>query len=82
MLEPFVIPIFWAVLTGFVIHPYKTLAADWLRQLLTSFRNHPTETPAFVLCLVTAWGAVDGILDGIGSHVLARYHFIIRYSTT
>ena len=38
VLEPFVIPIFWAVLTGFVIHPYKTRLAEWLRQLWVSYR--------------------------------------------
>ena len=35
VLEPFLMPIFWAILTGFVIHPYKTQLADILREQLT-----------------------------------------------
>ena len=31
VLEPFIMPMFWAVMTGFVIHPYKTQCADILR---------------------------------------------------
>ena len=72
VLEPFVIPIFWAVLTGFIIHPYKTWMADTLRQLLVSFRTKSSETPAFLLCAATLIGTLDTFLDGIGSEVLAR----------
>ena len=35
VLEPFLMPIFWALMTGFVIHPYKTQVADILRKHLT-----------------------------------------------
>ena len=35
VLEPFLMPIFWAFMTGFVIHPYKTQFADILRSNLT-----------------------------------------------
>ena len=34
VLEPFIMPMFWAVMTGFVIHPYKTQCADILRSQL------------------------------------------------
>ena len=34
VLEPFLMPIFWAVMTGFVIHPYKTQLAAVLRSQL------------------------------------------------
>ena len=34
VLEPFIMPMIWALLTGFVIHPYKTQLADRLRNQL------------------------------------------------
>ena len=37
VLEPFLMPIFWALMTGFVIHPYKTRLGDILRKQLTRY---------------------------------------------
>ena len=39
VLEPFIMPMFWAVMTGFVIHPYKTQFADILRSQLQWYIN-------------------------------------------
>ena len=34
VLEPFIMPMFWALMTGFVIHPYKTQLVETLRSHL------------------------------------------------
>ena len=46
VLEPFLVPLFWAVLTGFVIHPYKTRLSEFLRQWICSLENK--NEPAFL----------------------------------
>lgn len=75
VLEPFLVPLFWAVLTGFVIHPYKTKFADVLRKWIANFDNHekPVAISSFLGCLATFdWGC-----ESIGSKILSKWKLVV-----
>lgn len=75
VLEPFLVPLFWAVLTGFVIHPYKasftTFLRDWIEKLKLDNR-----TVIFASC-TDALQAADWCFETIGSKILTKWKLMI-----
>ena len=57
VLEPFLLPLFWAGLTGFVIHPYKTTFTEFLRGWITGLQEQ--ERPVFVATFIDFFKCID-----------------------
>ena len=71
VLQPFATPIFWAVLTGFVVHPYKA----WLSDYLTGVLSRLTASEAFIFWDFANFISI-GVLetcDSLGTKVFGRW---------
>lgn len=70
VLQPFVTPIFWAILTGFVIHPYKCSISDTVRATLAHF----SASESTVLYVVVHSSCRRSVLlcDTIGGYVFSH----------
>ncbi len=71
ILEPFLLPIFWALLTGFVLHPYKTAVAERVRQTLQFLSESPR--PAAVVGLYLIAEAFLRACETVG------YFFVLKW---
>ena len=75
VLEPFLLPLFWAGLTGFVIHPYKTTFTEFLRNWLTGLEEQ--EKPAFIAICVDFVNLIDWSCHSIGSKILSKWKLMV-----
>ena len=75
VLEPFLVPLFWAVLTGFVIHPYKTRLSEFLRQWICSLENK--NEPAFLAISGDLLRTIDWSCESIGSKIFSKWKIVI-----
>ncbi len=76
VLEPFLVPLFWAVLTGFVIHPYKAKFTQSLRDWLQNL-NDEHDKPAVIAIVTDLVHLIDWIFVSIGSKFLSKWKFMI-----
>lgn len=70
ILEPFLLPLFWAGLTGFVLHPYKVSLSEKTRDVLQTFNS--SDSPVVLTCLRLVGGAVVDLCDVIGNFVFTK----------
>ncbi len=75
ILEPFLVPIFWAVLTGFLLHPYQAMvsraAKQWLRRAAAASR------PLTITVLADILGGTVLMCDGLGCHLLQLWRTLL-----
>ncbi|CAB4062170.1 unnamed protein product [Lepeophtheirus salmonis] len=69
VLEPFLVPLFWALLTGFVLFPYKAYLTDSLKNFL---RNNDVDEPALVIAFKSAPRAFNSLCDFLGEYLLIQ----------
>jgi len=78
ILEPFCIPLMWALLTGIVLHPYKrTITKCFQNYLDNVIKNDQTIVVSLGLTLVEV---VDNIAVSIGTYVTTRWKVIVSTS--
>lgn len=75
VMKPFLYAIFWAVLAGFVLHPYKA----WLtrRVLLTLDQAQPSALPLSLRCGLGGARRLLAACDATGSFILSKLHVIV-----
>ncbi|OQV19593.1 Transmembrane protein 245 [Hypsibius exemplaris] len=74
ILETFVRPLMWALLTGTFLFPFKSFLADLVKEWLRNL--HSTSTPILAAFAFTPLGLLDRALDYIGAEVVDffRHH--------
>ena len=70
ILDPFCVPLFWAVLSGTVLHPYKRRMTNSLRQGLEGLRK--SERTMVVAVGVTLYAKVDCGAQLLAEDLLAK----------
>ena len=75
VLNPFVVPLLWATLTGFVLHPYKTEGSKFLRSALDAFRR--SESGAAVTVVGLLLTVCDAVCDALGGYVVGNAKFLL-----
>ena len=69
VLEPFLLPILWAVLTGFVLHPYKAAMTSWLKkQRARRDRGH---------LLRASFDFVMSVCDAVGDFLFGKMKILL-----
>ena len=74
ILEPFCVPLFWALLTGTVCHPYKRRMTNSLRQSLEALRK--SEQTMGVAVGVALFSKVDGGAVLVATSILEKWKVI------
>jgi hypothetical protein len=74
VLNPFIVPIVWAILTGFVLHPYKTWLSCWLREALGTFEHSDSTAAATTVAILLS--AADSLCDFLGNYVISHLKFL------
>ena len=75
VLEPFLVPLFWAVLTGFVIHPYKSQLSEFLREWINSLEDK--NKPALLSIFGDLFLFVDWSCESIGSKIFSKWKLVL-----
>ena len=75
VLEPFLVPLFWAVLTGFVIHPYKSKLTEFLQQWLINVNEK--NQPSFITSFQDALTFFNWSLESVGSKIISKWKFLL-----
>ena len=76
VLEPFLVPLFWAVLTGFVLHPYKTKFTNFLQIWLKNV-NADNSSPAFITTFKDLLISIDWSLSFVGQKIVSKWKLLI-----
>ena len=74
VLNPFIVPLIWATLTGFVLHPYKTALSTWVREALRRFTLSDTAAAASMLSLLLS--SADSSCDFFGNCIFSNLKVI------
>ena len=75
ILEPFCIPLFWALLSGIVLYPYKRIITKCFRSYLDKvIRNDQTIAVSFGLTFVEI---IDNTADAIGAYITNKWKVIV-----
>ena len=74
VLNPFIVPLIWATLTGFVLHPYKTALSSWVREALRRFTLSDSAAAASMLSLLLS--AADSSCDFFGNCLFSNVKVI------
>ena len=64
-----------AVLTGFVIHPYKSQLSEFLRDWISSLENK--DKPAFISISGDLLRFVDWSCESIGSKIFSKWKLVL-----
>ena len=75
VLEPFLVPLFWAVLTGFVIHPYKNKLSEFLREWIWNIENK--NEPALLSICGDMLRIVDWSCESVGLKIFSKWKLVI-----
>ena len=75
VLEPFLVPLFWAVLTGFVIHPYKAKLTEFLQQWLVNVNEK--NQPSVITSFQDALTFFNWSLESVGSKIISKWKFLL-----
>jgi len=75
ILEPFCIPLFWAFLTGIVLHPYKRDTTKVLRMALENL--HKSEQTMVVAMGMTILVKTDNLAEMIGTYFTKKWKVIL-----
>lgn len=74
ILEPFIVPLLWALLCGSVIHPFKDRLVTFTRDWLSLVKASPT--PLSLQLVVIPFRAIDSLSESIGTRVLTWWKYI------
>ena len=75
ILEPFCIPLFWALLSGIVLHPYKRTITKCFRSYLDRVvKNDQTIAVSLGISLVEM---IDNTADAIGAYITNKWKVIV-----
>jgi len=75
ILEPFCIPLFWAFLTGIVLHPYKRDTTKVLRMSLENLQK--SEQTMLVAMGLTLLDKTDNLAEMIGTYFTKKWKIIL-----
>lgn len=75
VLEPFLAPLFWALMTGFVLHPYKTHLASSLATWLA--RLNRSERPVALTTCIDGFLLVDKAFEYVGTRVFEDWKLLL-----
>jgi len=75
ILEPFCIPLFWAFLTGIVLHPYKRDTTKVLRMSLENLQK--SEQTMVVAMGLTLLDKTDNLAEMIGTYFTKKWKIIL-----
>ena len=75
ILEPFCIPLFWAFLTGIVLHPYKRDTTKVLRMSLENLQK--SEQTMLVMLGITLLEKTDKLAESIGTYFTKKWKIIL-----
>ena len=75
ILEPFCVPLLWALLSGIVLHPYKRTITKTVKFAVDNvIKNDQTIAVALGLSLM---GSVDNVADLIGTYFTKKWKMIV-----
>lgn len=75
ILEPFCVPLFWALLTGLVLHPYKRRLTMGSRQALENFQK--SDRTMLVAIGASLFATVDGGAKVVAENLLRSWKLIL-----
>ena len=75
VLEPFLVPLFWAVLTGFVIHPYKAKMTDFLQRWVLDV--YEKNQPSLITTCQDCISFFNWSLESVGSKIISKWKFLL-----
>ena len=75
VLEPFLVPLFWAVMTGFVLHPYKTDFTEYVTKWIESLNNQ--DRPAVLTSIANFCQFIDWSCATIGSKIFSKWKMVM-----
>jgi len=75
ILEPFIVPLFWALLSGVLLHPYKKGLTGRLRQSL--MRLEKNDKNVMIAVTQNTFKSIDGIAEYIGEYFLEKWKLFV-----
>ncbi len=75
ILEPFLLPILWAVLTGFLLHPHKAAVSLSAKRWLE--RAAEADRPLLLHCAVSGVSGAVALCDALGSYLMGLWRTLL-----
>jgi len=75
ILEPFIVPLAWALLTGVLLHPYKRKLTNGLRKDLEKIQKNDQNVGVTILKNTIKFS--ENLLDFVGKYFLSKWRLIV-----
>ena len=78
VMQPFLFPIFWAVLVGFVLHPYKVMLTGWTVWILEDIKD--ANVPSAIYGFSLLWRGSISLCNSVGDYFVSKVKVILVVS--